>query len=283
MKLPILDAAGDPQFLLGISVDITERKRAEQAVRELNEELRANAAQLEASNRELESFSYSVSHDLRAQLRAVDGFALMLEEDYHERLDAEGQRYLSVIRENSRRMGVLIDDLLAFSRLGRQPVASLEVNIDSLVRQVVAEALDANALGKIDHPECAPQIEVGSLPPARGDPGLLRQVWANLISNAIKYSSKAPRPRIEVSGCEVGSENQYSVRDNGVGFNMDYSEKLFGVFQRLHRADEFRGTGVGLAIVHRVITRHGGRVWAEGRVNHGAVFSFALPRGERNG
>jgi light-regulated signal transduction histidine kinase (bacteriophytochrome) len=188
-----------------------------------------------------------------------------------------------VIRENSRRMGVLIDDLLAFSRLGRLPVAAREVNIDSLVREVVAEALDANAIGKIDHPECAPQIEVGSLPPARGDAGLLRQVWANLISNAIKYSSKKPRPRIEVSGCEVGSENQYSVRDNGVGFNMDYSDKLFGVFQRLHRADEFRGTGVGLAIVHRVITRHGGRVWAEGKVNHGAVFSFALPRGERNG
>jgi PAS domain S-box-containing protein len=283
MKLPILDANGEPQFLLGISVDITERKRAEHAVRELNEELQGKAAQLEATNKELESFSYSVSHDLRAPLRAVDGFALMLEEDFHERLDAEGRRYLSVIRENSRRMGVLIDDLLAFSRLGRLPVAAREVNIDSLVREVVAEALDANAIGKIDHPECAPQIEVGSLPPARGDAGLLRQVWANLISNAIKYSSKMPRPRIEVSGCEVGSENQYSVRDNGVGFNMDYSDKLFGVFQRLHRADEFRGTGVGLAIVHRVITRHGGRVWAEGKVNHGAVFSFALPRGERNG
>lgn len=283
MKLPILDAAGEPQFLLGISVDITERKRAEHAVQDLNEELRANAAQLQATNKELESFSYSVSHDLRAPLRAVDGFALMLEEDYHERLDAEGRRYLCVIRENSRRMGVLIDDLLAFSRLGRQPVAACDVNIDSLVREVVAEALDANALGKVDHPDSAPQIEVGALPPARGDPGLLRQVWANLISNAIKYSSKTPRPRIEVSGCEVGSENQYSVRDNGVGFNMDYAEKLFGVFQRLHRADEFRGTGVGLAIVHRVISRHGGRVWAEGKVNHGAVFSFALPRGEQNG
>jgi PAS domain S-box-containing protein len=283
MKMPILGANADPQFLLGISVDITERKRAEHAVRELNEELQGKAAQLEATNKELESFSYSVSHDLRAPLRAVDGFALMLEEDYHERLDAEGRRYLSVIRENSRRMGVLIDDLLAFSRLGRLPVAAHEVNIDSLVREVVAEALDASAIGKIDHPECAPQIEVGSLPPARGDAGLLRQVWANLISNAIKYSSKMPRPRIEVSGCEFGSENQYSVRDNGVGFNMDYADKLFGVFQRLHRADEFRGTGVGLAIVHRVITRHGGRVWAEGKVNHGAVFSFALPRGERNG
>jgi PAS domain S-box-containing protein len=278
MKLPILGADGTPQFLLGISVDITERKRAEQAVRELNRELGDNAA-----NKELESFSYSVSHDLRAPLRAIDGFALMLEEDCHERLDAEGRRYLAVIRENSRRMGALIDDLLAFSRLGRQPVADREVNIDSLVREVVAEALDANVIGEPGRPELAPQIEVGSLPPARGDHGLLRQVWANLISNAIKYSSKTASPRIEISGCEHGSENQYSVRDNGVGFNMEYVEKLFGVFQRLHRADEFRGTGVGLAIVHRVVTRHGGRVWAEGKVDHGAVFSFALPTGDRNG
>jgi PAS domain S-box-containing protein len=283
MKLPILDADGKPQFLLGISVDITERKRAEQAVRELNGELHNNAAQLEATNKELESFSYSVSHDLRAPLRAVDGFALMLAEDYHDVLDAEGRRYIAVIRENSRRMGVLIDDLLAFSRLGRQPVADREVYIESMVREVVAEALDANSLGNADCAESAPQIKVGSLPPARGDHGLLRQVWANLISNAIKYTSKTVQPRIEISGCEVGSENQYSVRDNGVGFNMDYVEKLFGVFQRLHRADEFHGTGVGLAIVHRVITRHGGRVWAEGRVDQGAVFSFALPKGERNG
>ena len=283
MKLPILDAEGAPQFLLGISVDITERKRAEQAVRELNRDLRDNAAQLEATNKELESFSYSVSHDLRAPLRAIDGFALMLEEDCHERLDAEGRRYLAVIRENSRRMGTLIDDLLAFSRLGRQPVADHEVNIESLVREVVAEALDANMAGKPGCLEPAPQFEVGSLPPARGDHGLLRQVWANLISNAIKYSSKTAIPRIEISGCEFGSENQYSVRDNGVGFNMEYVEKLFGVFQRLHRADEFRGTGVGLAIVHRVVTRHGGRVWAEGKVDHGAVFSFALPTGGRNG
>ena len=198
-------------------------------------------------------------------------------------LDAEGRRYIAVIRENSRRMGVLIDDLLAFSRLGRQPVANREVNIESMVREVVAEALDTNSLGNADCAESAPQIEVGSLPPARGDHGLLRQVWANLISNAIKYTSKTVQPRIEISGCEVGSENQYSVRDNGVGFNMEYVEKLFGVFQRLHRADEFRGTGVGLAIVHRVVTRHGGRVWAEGRVDQGAVFSFALPKGERNG
>jgi PAS domain S-box-containing protein len=280
MKMPILDENGRPKFLLGISVDVTERKLAEHAIRELNAELEANAAQLKATNKELESFSYSVSHDLRAPLRAIDGFALMMEEDYKDRLDAEGLRYLSVIRHNSKRMGALIDDLLAFSRLGRQPVAHGEINIDSLVREVVEEVLQAELPGGRDQASAVPQIEVGPLPAARGDRGLLRQVWVNLIGNAVKYSSKAAQPFIQVSGRRVGAENQYSVRDNGVGFNMEYAEKLFGVFQRLHHADEFGGTGVGLAIVHRVVTRHGGRVWAEGKVDHGAVFSFALPQGD---
>jgi PAS domain S-box-containing protein len=283
MKMPILGADGKAEFLLGISVDITDRKLAEHAIRELNAELRDNAAELESTNKELESFSYSVSHDLRAPLRAIDGFALMLEEDYHEALDAEGRRYLSVIRENSRRMGALIDDLLALSRFGRQPVADREVNVESMVREVVAEALGANAPAKLNHANAAACIEVGPLPPTRGDHGLLRQVWANLISNAIKYSSKSARPHIQISGREVGAENHYSVRDNGVGFNMEYAGKLFGVFQRLHRADEFGGTGVGLAIVHRVITRHGGRVWAEGREGQGAEFWFALPKGDGHG
>ncbi|MGB6308398.1 MAG: PAS domain-containing protein [Steroidobacteraceae bacterium] len=277
MKMPIPDEHGAPKYLLGISVDITERKLAEQAIRELNAELRENAAQLETTNKELESFSYSVSHDLRAPLRAIDGFALMMEEDYKERLDAEGMRYLSVIRQNSRRMGALIDDLLAFSRLGRQPVALGEVNVDALVREVVEEVLNSELRGATAP---APQVEVTPLPPVRGDRGLLRQVWANLIANAVKYSSKVAQPFIQVSGRRVGSENHYSVRDNGVGFNMKYAEQLFRVFQRLHRADEFSGTGVGLAIVHRVVTRHGGRVWAEGMENQGAVFSFALPTGE---
>ncbi len=281
MKMPILDELGAPEFILGISVDITERKLAESAVRELNAALSAKAAQLEAANKELESFSYSVSHDLRAPLRAVDGFALMLEEDYKERpLDSEGLRYLSVIRQNSRRMGALIDDLLAFSRLGRQPVAQAEVNVDSLVREVVEEVLHAEPPSERGKSAVAPHIEVEPLPPARGDRGLLRQVWANLIANAVKYSSKAGRPFIQVSGRQVGAESHYSIRDNGVGFNMEYAEQLFRVFQRLHRADEFSGTGVGLAIVHRVVTRHGGRVWAEGKVDQGAVFSFALPRGD---
>jgi PAS domain S-box-containing protein len=270
MKLPILDERGIPKFLLGISVDITERKQAEQAIRKLNVELLENTAQLQATNKELESFSYSVSHDLRAPLRAIDGFALMLQEDCHAMLNDEGRRYLTVIRDNSRRMGALIDDLLAFSRLGRQPVADREINVDSLVREVIEEAVGAAP---------APRIEIDPLPSTRGDRGLLRQVWVNLIANAIKYSSKAAQPHIQISGRQVGTENHYSVRDNGVGFNMAYVGKLFGVFQRLHRADEFGGTGVGLAIVHRVVTRHGGRVWADGEVDRGAVFSFALPNG----
>jgi PAS domain S-box-containing protein len=280
MKMPILDEHGAPKFLLGISEDITERKLAEHAIRELNAELVGKAAQLEATIKELESFSYSISHDLRAPLRAVDGFALMMEEDYKERLDAEGLRYLTVIRQNSRRMGALIDDLLAFSRLGRQTVAHGEVNVDSLVREVIEEVLHTELRGDAAP---APQIDVDPLPPARGDRGLLRQVWANLIANAVKYSSKAARPFIQVSGRQVGAENHYSVRDNGVGFNMEYAGQLFRVFQRLHRADEFSGTGVGLAIVQRVVTRHGGRVWAEGKVDHGAVFSFALPIGDESG
>jgi PAS domain S-box-containing protein len=279
-KMPILDEHGAPKFLLGISEDITERKLAEQAIRELNAELVGKATQLEATNKELESFSYSVSHDLRAPLRAIDGFALMMEEDYKERLDAEGLRYLAVIRQNSRRMGALIDDLLEFSRLGRQTVARGQVNVDSLVREVIEEVLHTELLGERGESAPAPRIEVDPLPSARGDRGLLRQVWANLIANAVKYSSKAARPFIQVSGRQVGAENHYSVRDNGVGFNMEYAEQLFRVFQRLHRADEFSGTGVGLAIVQRVVTRHGGRVWAEGKVDHGAVFSFALPIGE---
>ena len=190
----------------------------------------------------------------------------MIEEDCQGTLDYDGRRYLSGIRDNSRRMGTLIDDLLRFSGLGRQAVTRREVNMDSLVREVIAESFAP-----------AVEFEIGALPPAIGDRALLRQVWVNLIGNAVKYSGKAPHPAVQISGEQAGAESCYRVRDNGVGFDMQYADKLFGVFQRLHRADEFSGTGVGLAIVHRVVSRHGGRVWAEGTVGHGAVFSFALP------
>jgi PAS domain S-box-containing protein len=275
MRIPILDAEGIPLYLLGISQDITERKHAEDRIKALNSTLRLQTEQLESANKELESFSYSVSHDLRAPLRAIDGFALMLLEDYGGRLDSEGRRYIDVIRGNATRMGHLIDDLLTLSRLGRVAITKSAVDMNQLVGEVVRESLEPRG----DKP---PRIDIGPLPAANADRVLIRQVWINLVSNAIKYSSKSPAPAIQVSGHQTAEECVYSVRDNGVGFSMEYYEKLFGVFQRLHRADEFSGTGVGLAIVQRLVTRHGGRVWAHAELNNGAEFSFALPTGEED-
>jgi light-regulated signal transduction histidine kinase (bacteriophytochrome) len=236
---------------------------------DLEATVRARTHALEAANKELESFSYSVSHDLRAPLRAVDGYARMLEEDYAERLDGEGRRLLSVVRQSSQRMGRLIDDLLAFSRLGRQQPARQALDMRQLVGEVVDELRNGATAA----------VELGELPRARADRALIRQVWANLVGNALKYSGRRPDARVEIGGRAEGGENVYWVRDNGVGFDMRYADKLFGVFQRLHRADEFDGTGVGLAIVQRVVSRHGGRVWAEGKLGEGACFHFSLPQG----
>jgi PAS domain S-box-containing protein len=232
--------------------------------------LASKAAQLEASNKELESFTYSVSHDLRAPLRAIDGFGMMLEEDYGARLDDEGRRLLSVMRDNSRRMGVLIDDLLAFSRLSHIALNSTHVDVQALVQEVIEDLVRSGHGART-------RFDLGSLAPGYGDRGLLRQAWVNLLSNAVKYSSTVAEPQVEIRSRVEGSDIVYSIRDNGVGFDMKYVDKLFHVFQRLHAAAEFAGTGVGLAIVHRIVTRHGGRMWAEGRVQHGALFSFALP------
>ena len=243
---------------------VIRRKRAEERIDALNVSLKRYTAQLEASNKDLESFSYSVSHDLRAPLRAIDGFARMLVEDYGDRLDAEGRRLLEVVRSSSRHMGQLIDDLLDFSRLGRQELSKQSIDMSALARDAARE------LG--------PEAQVGSLPAAHADRTLLRQVWLNLIGNAVKYTGKRADPRIEIGGREEAAENVYWVRDNGVGFDMRYAQKLFGVFQRLHGPDEFPGTGVGLAIVERAVTRHGGRVWAESRAGEGACFYFSLPR-----
>jgi light-regulated signal transduction histidine kinase (bacteriophytochrome) len=234
---------------------------------ELEETVRQRTEALVAANKELESFSYSVSHDLRAPLRAVDGYARMLQEDYAGRLDDEGRRLLGVVRENATRMGRLIDDLLAFSRLSRQAPARQPLDMTQLAQEVAAE------LGK------GARIDIAQLPPAHGDRALVRQVWANLIGNALKYSAKRADARVEIGGSEAAGESIYWVRDNGVGFDMRYVHKLFGVFQRLHRADEFDGTGVGLAIVQRVVARHGGRVSAESAPGQGARFEFALPTG----
>lgn len=268
-KVPVLDEHGR-RNLLGISEDVTEQRETEREIRRLNEDLTQRAAELQAANRDLESFTYSVSHDLRAPLRALDGFARILQEEYASSLDEEGARYLTVISESSRKMGALIDHLLAFSRLGRQAVTRSLVDMNTLVKEVVEEALQT-------HQGTAPKVEVGPLPPAEADHALIRQVWVNLISNALKYSGKSPAPVIEVSGRRDSTGTVYSVRDNGAGFDMTYYSKLFGVFQRLHSSSDFAGTGVGLAIVQRVVTRHGGRVWAEGKVNEGATFSFLLP------
>jgi signal transduction histidine kinase len=258
--------------LLLLTRQIRERRAAEARVLSLNETLAQRAAQLELANRELEGFSYSISHDLRSPLRAIDGFAQMLERKYQAVLDAEGLRLLGVVRDNSKRMGALIEDLLAFARLGTKPVVGVATDMQALVRECAAEAL----LGASPVPE----LTVGSLPPCWGDRALLKQVWLNLIGNAVKYSSHGPRPRIEISADRDGGYCVYSVRDNGVGFDMQYYDKLFGVFQRLHRMDEFSGTGVGLAIVMRIVTRHGGRIWAEAAVDQGATFYFTIPSTE---
>jgi len=226
------------------------------------------SAALAAANRELDAFSYSVSHDLRAPLRAVEGYAGMLEEDYGARLDDEGRRLVGAVRSGGRQMNRLIEDLLEFSRVGRADLRRLEVDMAALAREAAALPPGAARV----------RIESGEILAASGDRALLRQVWVNLLSNAVKYSGKREQPVVQVGSRSEGGQAVYWVRDNGAGFDSRYADKLFGVFQRLHRADEFPGTGVGLAIVQRVVTRHGGRVWAESKLGEGACFYFSLPR-----
>ncbi len=267
------DESGKVTGALSSALDITDRRRAEEEIQTLNKELeqrvRDRTAQLEASNKELEAFSYSVSHDLRAPLRAIDGFTKVLLEEHEASLDEEGRRLSAIIRDNTNKMGRLIDDLLAFSRIGRVEMQAAPIDMGILARSVFFELTNEEGRGRID-------FRVGKLPRFEGDPTMIRQVWVNLISNAVKFSSKKERAVIEVNGEIQNGEAIYSVRDNGAGFDMRYSDKLFGVFQRLHGEREFPGTGVGLAIVQRVIHRHGGRVWAEGEVEKGAAFYFAL-------
>jgi len=242
--------------------------------------------QLEVANKELESFSYSVSHDLRAPLRAIDGFSRILLEDYAAQLPDEGKAYLKLVRDNTRQMAQLVNDLLAFSRLGRLALSKQLVDPRKIVRMCLEELKTEQKGRKVE-------ILIGDLPACQADPTLLKQVWTNLLSNALKYTRKREAARIEIGSLSEprlltvegengsstdgpGIETVYFVKDNGAGFDMKYVHKLFGVFQRLHRVADYDGTGVGLAIVQRIVNRHGGRVWGEGQVNHGATFSFTL-------
>lgn len=252
-----------------LQAQVIQQRLAADRILKLNQDLESQATALRTANQDLEGFSYSVSHDLRAPLRAIDGFSQLLEENVPKR-DANQRHYLSRIRANIGRMAALIDDLLAFSRCGRQPVGMGELRMEDLARTAANDVRSSRA--------AAAEIVIDSLPNARGDQSLMLQVWTNLIDNAIKYSSKSEQPKIIVQGHEEDDRFVYEVIDNGVGFDSRYTDTLFGVFQRLHGPREFPGSGVGLAIVQRIVLRHGGAVWATSEVNRGATFAFSLPK-----
>lgn len=269
-----VDGHGQLVKMYGTIQDITEQKQIQDEIKKLNNELEnrvfERTAQLEAANKELEAFSYSVSHDLRAPIRAIHGFTNILIEDYHSKLDEEGKRVCGVIQQNAVKMGQLVDDLLKFSQLNRTDIQFSAIDMKNLVSAVYSELTTQERRQEIDF-----QIEPLHL--AWGDHTLIRQVWTNLISNALKFSSHCSNVKINISSNEQRGYAVYCIKDNGAGFDMKYIDKLFGVFQRLHSIKEFEGTGVGLAIVQRIIHRHGGNAWAEGEINKGAAFYFSLP------
>jgi signal transduction histidine kinase len=256
-----------------LEVQLEEQKRSTQRIRELNVELERQAHELRTANNDLEGFSYSVSHDLRAPLRAIDGFSQLLVEDKGKNISHDTRHHLQRIRANVAHMASLIDDLLEFARCGRQSLEFGRLDMVTLAKYAAEQARSTRLNEGV-----IPTIEIGELPAARGDEGLIRQVWVNLLDNAVKYTSKVEGPHITVSGRDEGERLVYEIRDNGVGFDSAFSSNLFGVFRRLHGAREYPGSGVGLAIVHRIVTRHGGEVWAKAEPNKGATFSFSLPK-----
>jgi PAS domain S-box-containing protein len=273
--VPLKNENDQVYLAMMVSIDVTELKNAQRSITEMNVNLEQNVLErtkeLAIVNRELEAFSYSVSHDLRAPLRAIIGFTTILEEEYCDPLEPEGKRIMAIIKNSTLKMGVLIDSLLAFSRLGGQAIAKMDVDVQRMVNDILAEQFLQNSASAITW-------DIGLLPRAFADVSTLKQVWINLISNAKKYSRKKEHPKITIGSFTNQNQIIFYVKDNGVGFDSAYRDKLFGVFQRLHGTSEFEGTGIGLALVSKIISKHGGKVWAEGEVNKGACFYFSLPQ-----
>jgi light-regulated signal transduction histidine kinase (bacteriophytochrome) len=263
------------QMLEQIQEREAREHQAKEEIRKLNEELeervRIRTTQLEVANKELEAFSYSVSHDLRAPLRHIDGFTQLLQKDLEGKLDSNAQRLLDVISTSAKTLGEMIDNLLVFSRMGKAELRKATLDMNALVLEVLREIENESRSARVD-------MASAPLPAIEGDRAMLKLVWTNLLLNAFKYTRTRPAPSVEIGWRQEGRENLFYVRDNGVGFDMRYVGKLFGVFERLHAADEFEGTGIGLANVKRIILRHEGRVWAEGAVDSGATFYFTLPQ-----